>query len=167
MNLTYIITSLANSLNSEFFQCHVTIYDLFQSLDGSIHRTITTRTSFKLLTGNIQSQTSNRTYTDTTCHLQILQLNTMILAAVCSCQYQYIIIIDIFFLIGQFQKLLIYLIQFFLIQVNSQQRQAILQCRTSATGSQYDRVIIDAFIMRIDNLVSFYILQHTILMDTR
>lgn len=51
MNLTYIITSLANSLNSEFFQCHVTIYDLFQSLDGSIHRTITTRTSFKLLTG--------------------------------------------------------------------------------------------------------------------
>jgi len=36
-------TSLANSLNSEFFQCHVTIYDLFQSLDGSIHRTITIR----------------------------------------------------------------------------------------------------------------------------
>lgn len=32
MNLTYIITSLANSLNSEFFQCHVTIYDLFRAL---------------------------------------------------------------------------------------------------------------------------------------
>ena len=53
MNLTYIITSLANGLNSEFFQCHVTIYDLFQSLDGSIHRTITTRTGL---------QTSHRKY---------------------------------------------------------------------------------------------------------
>ena len=67
----------------------------------------------------------------------------MILAAVCSCQYQYIIIIDIFFLIGQFQKLLIYLIQFFLIQVNSQQRQAILQCRTSATGSTAQKLMLN------------------------
>ena len=51
-------------------------------------------------------------------------------------------------------------------QINTQDIQAVLQCSTSATGSQYDRVIIDTHIVRINNLIGLYILQDTVLMDT-
>ena len=90
----------------------------------------------------------------------------MVLATVGTCQYQDIIIIDIFFLISQFQEFLIYLIQFLLLQINPQNSKAILQCSTSATSSQYNRIIIDTHIMRIDNLISLNILQYAILMNT-
>ena len=45
--------------------------------------------------------------------------------------------------------------------------QTMFQSGTSATGSQYNGVIIDTYIFRIDDFVSLYILQHTVLMDTR
>src|SRR5699024_5773060 len=57
--------------------------------------------------------------------------------------------------------------QLLLIQLYSQYRQTILQGCTSATGCQYDGIIINTHIMRVNDFVSLYILQHTILVDTR
>ena len=90
----------------------------------------------------------------------------MIHTAVGTCQYQYIIVVDIFLLISQLQEFFVNLIQLILFQINPQDIQAVLQCSTPATGSQYDRVIIDTHIVRINNLIGLYILQDTVLMDT-
>ena len=49
-------------------------------------------------------------------HLQVFQFDTMILRAVRTCQYQNIIVVNIFLLIGKFQEIFVNLIQFLLIQ---------------------------------------------------
>ena len=41
----------------------------------------------------------------------------------------------------------------------------MLQCGTSATGSQYDTVVVDAHILGIHNLVGLHVLQHTVLVN--
>ena len=145
----------------------MTVYYSFQRLNSSIYRPISTGGRFKLLTGYIQSETGNRTNSHSARHLKIFQFNTMVLTAISPCQYKNIIIMNIFFTISQLQELFIYLIQFILIKRHSQHRKTILQSSTSTAGRQYNGVIINAHIFRVDNFISLYILQHTILMDPR
>ena len=42
----------------------------------------------------------------------------------------------------------------------------MFQCGTSATGGQYDCVIVDTDILRVDNLIAFTVFQYTVLVDT-
>ena len=102
VHLTHIVATLADGLDSEFFQCHVAVYNLFQSLYRCIHRTVSAGSRLKLLTGDVQSQAGNRTDTYPTGHLQVLQLHAMVLRAVGTGKHEDIVIIDIFFLICQF-----------------------------------------------------------------
>ena len=145
----------------------MTVDNLLQGLDSGIYRTVSTGSGFKLLTGDVQSQAGNRTNPYSTGHLKIFQFDAVVLRTVCPCQYQNVVIIDIFLLIGKFQELFIHFVQLLLIQLYSQYRQTILQGCTSATGCQYDGIIINTHIMRVNDFVSLYILQHTILVDTR
>ena len=117
--LTHIVTTFADSLDRKFLQCHMAINDLLQSLYRCIYRTVSTGSRFKLLTGNIQSQTGNRTYTYSTGHLQIFQFHAVVLCAVCTGKHQDIIIINIFLLIRQFQESFIYLVQLFLFKLHA------------------------------------------------
>ena len=39
MYLTHIVATLADSLDSEFLQCHMAVNNLLQSLDSSVYRT--------------------------------------------------------------------------------------------------------------------------------
>ena len=91
----------------------------------------------------------------------------MVLRTVSTCQNQDIIIIDVLLLISQLQEIFINLIQLFLIHLHVERMQTALQSGTSAASSQHNRVVIDTYIVRIDNLIGLHILQHAILMDTR
>ena len=42
MYLTHIVATLADSLDSEFLQCHMAVNNLLQSLDSSVYRTVST-----------------------------------------------------------------------------------------------------------------------------
>ena len=44
--------------------------------------------------------------------------------------------------------------------------KTMFQCRTSTTSCQHDSIIINTHILGINDFISLYILQHTILMDT-
>ena len=167
MHLTHIITTLADGLNGKLLQRHVAVYYLLQGFDCGIYRTVSAGGGLELLTRNIQPDAGYRTDTYAARHLQVFQFDTMILRAVRTCQYQNIIVVNIFLLIGKFQEIFVNLIQFLLIQRHAQYLQAVLQGSTSATGGQYDRVVIDAHIVRIDNLISLHILQYAVLMNAR
>ena len=91
----------------------------------------------------------------------------MIHCPVCSCQYKYIIIRNFFLLVCQFQEILIDLIQLFLISLYTQHMQTMLQSGTSTTSRQDNSIIINTNIFRINDLVSLYILQNSILMNSR
>ena len=45
--------------------------------------------------------------------------------------------------------------------------QTMLQGGTATTGGQYDGVIVDTHIFRVDDLIGLHVLQHTILVNTR
>lgn len=138
------------------------VYYLLQGFDCGIYRTVSTGGGLKLLTRNVQPDAGYRTDTYAARHLQVFQFDTMILRAVRTCQYQNIIVVNIFLLIGKFQEIFVNLIQFLLIQRHAQHLQAVLQGSASATGGQYDRVVIDAHIVRVDNLISLHILQYAV-----
>ena len=143
------------------------VYYLLQGFDCGIYRTVSAGGGFELLTRNVQPDAGYRTDTYAARHLQVFQFDTMILRAVRTCQYQNIIVVNIFLLIGKFQEIFVNLIQFLLIQRHAQHLQAVLQGSASATGGQYDRVVIDAHIVRVDNLISLHILQYAVLMNAR
>ena len=105
MYLTHIVATLADSLDSEFLQCHMAVNNHLLSIDSSVYRTVSTGGGFKLLARDVQSQAGNRTNPHPTGHLKIFQFDTVVLRTVCPCQYQNIIIVDILLLIGKFQEL--------------------------------------------------------------
>ena len=166
VHLTHVVATLADGLDGEFLQRHLTVHNLLQRLDGSIHRTISTGTCLKLLTSDVQAKTCHRLHTHTTCHLQIVHLDAVVLSTVSTSKHEYVVVVDVFLLVSQLQEFLIHLIELFLLQSHAQQLQTILQGCTSRTGSEYDGVVVDTHIVRVHNFVGLYILQHTILMNT-
>ena len=91
----------------------------------------------------------------------------MIPTTISSCQYKNIIIMNIFFPVCKLQEFLIYLVQFFLVKRYTQHRKTIFQSSTATACSQYDGVIINTHILRINNFIGLYILQYAILMYSR
>ena len=87
-----------------------------QGFDCGIYRTVSAGGGLELLTRNVQPDAGYRTDTYAARHLQVFQFDTMILRAVRTCQYQNIIVVNIFLLIGKFQEIFVNLIQFLLIQ---------------------------------------------------
>ena len=69
--------------------------------DCGIYRTVSAGGGLELLTRNVQPDAGYRTDTYTARHLQVFQFDTMILRAVRTCQYQNIIVVNIFLLIGK------------------------------------------------------------------
>ena len=90
----------------------------------------------------------------------------MVYIAIGSGKYENIIIGDIFLLISQFQEVFVHFVQFFLIHFYTQYMQTVFQRCTTAAGCQYNCIIVDTNIFRIDNFIRLYILQYTILMNT-
>ena len=74
----------------QFLQCHMTVNDLlFEAfMAPCTKKTVSTGSRFKLFTGDIQSQTGNRTHTYSTGHLQIFQFHAVVLCAVCTGKHQ-------------------------------------------------------------------------------
>ena len=91
----------------------------------------------------------------------------MFLRTVGTRQHQNIVIVDILLLVGQFQEVLVHLVQLLLRQCHTQYLQTVLQRSTSASGCQYDGVVVNAHIVRVNDFVSLHVLQHTVLMDAR
>ena len=164
--LSHVVATLADGLNREFLQCHLAVHNLLQRLDGSIHRTITRCTCLKLLTSDVQAKTCHRLHAHTTCHLQIVHLDAVVLRTVCTCKYEDVVVVDVFLLVSQLQEFLIHLVELFLLQSHTQHLQAVLQGCTSRASRQHDGVVVDAHVVRVDDFVSLHIFQHTILMNT-
>ena len=166
MHLTHIVTALADSLNGELLQRHLATDDDLQGTDGGIYRTVTAGTGLELLVGNEQTHAGHTLHALAGCHLQIVELDVVSSRAVGTGQHENVVVCHLLLLVGQLQELLVHLIQLLSIQFHTVHTEAMAQSGTSATGSQYDGVIIDTHLLGIHNLVSRYILQHAILMDT-
>ena len=168
MNLTYIVGTLVDSLDGELLEVHLLSNHLLQSTDGSIHRTIARRGSLKLLTSNIQTDAGYALHTLAGGYLQPVELNTMLVGSISTSEHQYILVSNFLFLISQLEELLVYLVELLLVvDIHTVDVETILQSSTTRTGCQYDSVIVETHILRIDNLVGLHILQDAILMDTR
>ena len=167
MNLTHIVRTLADGLDGKFLQFHVAVDNLLQSLDGGIHRTVTAGSSLEAFAGDVQSQTCHRTHTHTACHLQELQLDVVVVGTVGTGEHQNVVVGNVLLLVGKFQEVLIDLVQLVLLHLHAQHVQTVLQGGTTASGSQYDGIVVDTHILRVDDFVSLHILQHTVLMNTR
>ena len=90
----------------------------------------------------------------------------MSLGRIGTCQHQHVGIRHLLLLVGQQQELLIYMVELALLQFHTVHVQTVLQGSAPTAGCQYDRVVVDAHILRVHNLVGVHILQHTVLMDT-
>ena len=143
------------------------VNDFLQSLDGCIHRTITTGSRLETFTSNVQAQACYRSNSYTTGYLQEFQLDVVIVVSVCTGQYQNIVIRNILLLVSQLQEIFVHLIKLVLVHFYTQYVKTMFQGSTTATGSQNDSAIVNTHILRVDDFVGLHILQHTILMNTR
>ena len=105
--------------------------NLFQCLDGRIHRAISTGAGFELLATDADAEAGYRLDTHTAGHLQVFQLDAVVLRAVGTGKQHDVIIVDVLLLVGQFEELFIHLVQFLLFEVDAESVQAVLQCGTS------------------------------------
>ena len=166
MNLTHVITTLADGLNGEFLQGHFSADNGLQRTDGRIHRTVSAGSCLKVFVGDEQTHTGHTLHTLTGGYLQIVELDVVSGSTVGTGQYHDVIICHLLLLVSQFQEVFVNLVQLLAIQFHSVHAQAMAKGSTSATGSQYDGIVIDTHFLGVHNLISGNVLQHSILMDT-
>ena len=111
VHLTYIVGALRDSLDGELLQCHGLMDDTLQRLDGSIHRTISGSTVFKLLTSNIEPDTCNVSRSLTGRDLEVVELHGVSSCLVCTGEHQHIVISDLLLLVSQFEEFLVDLVE--------------------------------------------------------
>ena len=82
----------------------------------------------------------------------------MSLSRVGTCKHENISIADFLLAVGQIEELLINLIKLLLANIDAVDMQAILQSSTTGTRREQDGIVVEANVLRVDNLVGFHIL---------
>ena len=91
----------------------------------------------------------------------------MLISRISTGKHQNILIGNFLLLISQLEELLVNFVELLLIiNLYAIDMETVLQCSTTRTGCQYDSIVIQSHILRINDFVSLNILQDTILMDT-
>ena len=91
----------------------------------------------------------------------------MLIGRISTSEHQYILVGNFLLLISQLEELLVDLVELLLvIYIHAVNMEAILQGCTTRAGCQYDSVIIQTHILRVDDFISLNVLQHAILVDT-
>ena len=152
-------------MDSELLEGHVALDDSLQTLNSRINRSVTSSCGLEMLVGNLQTDGCDTAYSLTGSHLQVVELDVMSLCTVCTCKHKDIVVGHLFLLICQFEEGLIYLVEFFIIDIYAINMQAMLQGSTSGTGCQHDRCLVDTYVLWIHDFVSRCIFQYSVLMN--
>ena len=167
MHFSYIVASTTDGLNGEFLQCHITSDNLFHGFDGCINRTVSTGSCLEFFACNQKSNACHRFHSNSGSNLQIINFYALIFHTFHSGQHHYIVVVDVFFLIGKFQEFFVDFIQFSIVHFNAKHAQTMFQRCTAASGSQKNRIFVNSNIGRIHDFVAFAVFQHTILVNSR
>ena len=96
--------------------------------------------------------------------LQPVHLDDLLVTAVRTCKHKYVIIADFLFLVRKFEELLIYLVQLFLAELDSERLQTVFQCRMAAAGREDYGIGVQTYVFRIYDFIGGDILEHSVLM---
>ena len=77
----------------------------------------------------------------------------MCVGAVSTSKHEDVVVVDLLLLIGEFEKLLIYLVEFLSAHLHSVHTEAVFQRGTSGACCQNDGVVVNANFLRVHNLV--------------
>ena len=163
--LTHVVGAFADGLNGEFLECHLAVDDLLERFDGRVDRSVSACALLEVLTCDVESEACDRLDAHPAGHLEVLHLDTVVLRSVGPSQHEDVVVVDVFFLVSQLEEILVHLVEFLLREFHSQHMQTVLECGPSASGCEHDCVVVDADIVRVDDLVGLHVLQHTVLMD--
>ena len=108
--LADIVAAFADGLDGKFLESHLALDDSLQGVDGSVDRTVTACRRFKFLAADVEPEAGNRFDAYAACHLQIVDFDAVTCCAVCAGEYQDIVVVDIFLLVGKFKELLLNLV---------------------------------------------------------
>ena len=100
--------------------------------------------------------------------LQELECDRLLLHAVdIAHQVQQVVVVDLLFLVGQFEELVIGVVQLFLREVVAEQFEPVYERRAAAAGRQGDDRLVEPDVLRIDDLVGLAVFQYAVLVDAR
>ena len=164
MHLAHVVATMVDGLYQEFLDLNFAFDNIFHCSNGRVHRPVAGCRGFELLTRDVQADACHVAYPDATHHLQVFNLDPGH-ASLFAHQHQYIVVGNIFLFVGQLQKVLVYFIQLLHLQLHTEHRQPVFQCRASTAGGEHDRVFVDSHVLRVDDLVGLHVLENPILVD--
>ena len=165
VDLTHIVGALRDGLDGEFLECHLTMDDGLESLDGCVDRTVAGGCTLELLVGDEQTDAGDAADTLARGDLQVVELDVVRGGAVGTGQHHDVVVRNLFLLVGQVEEVLINLIETFSVDFYAVDAEAMLQGGTSAAGGQHDGIVVDAHVLRVHDFVGGGILQHAVLVD--
>ena len=74
---------------------------------------------------------------------------------------------DLLFLVGKLEELAVCIVQLFLREVVAEQFEPVYERRAAAAGRQGDDRLVEADVLRVDDLVGLAVFQHAVLVDAR
>ena len=74
---------------------------------------------------------------------------------------------DLLFLVGKLEELGVGCVQLFLREVVAEQFEPVYERRAAAAGRQGDDLLVEADVLRVDDLVGLAVFQHAVLVDAR
>ena len=143
------------------------MYDAANGIDSGIDRTVARSGGLELLAGDVESDAGYRLDAHACRHLQEVETNAGIGGALFPYQHEYIVVVDVFLAVGQFEEGVVGLVECLFFQLDAQQVEPVFQGCPSAAGRQYNRSLVDAYLFGVDNLVAFAVFQYTVLMNAR
>ena len=141
--------------------------DAADGIDGGIDRTVARSGCLELFARNVEPDAGYRLDAYACRYLQEVEADAGIGRALFTHEHQYIVVVDVFFAVGQFEERLIGFVERLFVELDAQQVKAVLEGGSSAAGGQYNRGFVDTHLFGVDNLVALAILQHAVLMDAR
>ena len=167
MHFSDIISAAGNSLHEIFFQPYLLSYQLSYSLECCIYRAVASQSSTMFLTVYDQFDSGRRLRILTAHHLQIFQSDFLCeLVLGYSCYDEKVSIIYSGLAVRKFKETSLSLIKEFLVQIDSQTLEMMIKRRPAASRRQFYNRVADTHFHRIYNLVTFSVLEYSILMDS-
>lgn len=134
--LAHVVGTFVDGLDGKFLEHHRALDDVFEGVDGGVDRTVAFGGGTELLTGNVEHQGGNGTYAVARSHLQIVELDAVLVAALRAGQDEDIVIGDFLFLVGQFEEGFVDAVELIVAHFNAERLQAVFQRGVSRTGRE-------------------------------
>ena len=148
----------------EFAEGHLSVHNLLEGLDGGIDRSVAAGTCLEVFAGYVETEACHGLHAHAAGHLQVFHLDAVVGGAIHSGQYEDVVVVDVFLLVGQAQEVFIHLVELLFLEFHAEHCQAVFQRGTSAACCQHYRVVVDSHVVRVDDFVGLHVFQHSILM---